>query len=329
MRVFVYESITGGGLACEPMPASLAREGGLMLQALAHDLREISGIDLVMTRDCRLPAPDPEAELLWVGDKTDCEAAFRKALQSADAAWPIAPETNGELEALSDSITHAGVKLLACPAPAIKLCASKLRTAERLTGCGVSVVSTMALRHGPEAMADRWVVKPDDGVGCLGARILDGDQLAAMRAGVPAKSRLVVQPYIAGTPASLSLLCASGEARLLSVNLQQIVEENGEFRLTGCAVNAISDIGGVYAKLGSRIAKAMPELWGYVGADIMVTPDGPLVLEINPRLTTSYTGLRLARGVNVARLVLDLANEGMLPEPRFPQDRSIEVRLDE
>jgi predicted ATP-grasp superfamily ATP-dependent carboligase len=46
-------------------------------------------------------------------------------------------------------------------------------------------------------------------------------------------------------------------------------------------------------------------LWGYVGVDLVLADAGPIVLEINPRLTTSYCGLRDALGINPAALVLD------------------------
>jgi hypothetical protein len=71
-------------------------------------------------------------------------------------------------------------------------------------------------------------------------------------------------------------------------------------------VNAVPDVGGQLAALGGRIAAAIPDLWGYVGVDLVATASGPVVLEVNPRLTTSYCGLRLALQVNAAELVLGL-----------------------
>ena len=55
---------------------------------------------------------------------------------------------------------------------------------------------------------------------------------------------------------------------------------------------------------------AIPGLWGYVGVDLMLAKEGPVVLEINPRLTTSYCGLRRALGINTAAMVLDLLRTG-------------------
>jgi predicted ATP-grasp superfamily ATP-dependent carboligase len=62
------------------------------------------------------------------------------------------------------------------------------------------------------------------------------------------------------------------------------------------------------------VASAVPELWGYAGVDLLRTPTGLRVMEINPRLTTSYAGLSRSLGVNVARMTLDLLETGALPD---------------
>jgi predicted ATP-grasp superfamily ATP-dependent carboligase len=84
----------------------------------------------------------------------------------------------------------------------------------------------------------------------------------------------------------------------------QVVD--GRLALTGLQVNAWPDTEGRLTGLAARIADAVPSLWGYVGVDLVLTADGPVVLEINPRLTTSYAGIRRALQVNVAAMVLGL-----------------------
>ena len=53
-----------------------------------------------------------------------------------------------------------------------------------------------------------------------------------------------------------------------------------------------------------RIVQAIPGLFGYFGVDLAMTATGPVVIEVNPRLTTSYVGLAAALGVNVAERVI-------------------------
>ena len=66
MRIFVCEYVTGGGLCGQPLPASLSREGDMMLTALVKDLAALDGVEIVTTRDKRLPALRAPAEVLTV-----------------------------------------------------------------------------------------------------------------------------------------------------------------------------------------------------------------------------------------------------------------------
>jgi predicted ATP-grasp superfamily ATP-dependent carboligase len=56
----------------------------------------------------------------------------------------------------------------------------------------------------------------------------------------------------------------------------------------------------------------LPGLRGYVGVDVVLTRSEAVVIEVNPRLTTSYLGVRSAIEENVAALAL-AACAGKLP----------------
>ena len=58
----------------------------------------------------------------------------------------------------------------------------------------------------------------------------------------------------------------------------------------------------------------MPGLCGYVGVDVVLTKSEPVVIEVNPRLTTAYLGVRSVIAENVAAMAI-AACEGALPEP--------------
>jgi predicted ATP-grasp superfamily ATP-dependent carboligase len=73
----------------------------------------------------------------------------------------------------------------------------------------------------------------------------------------------------------------------------------------GCEVNYALDKAPFQA-IVDQIAKAFPDLWGYTGIDLIKQDEQLLVVEINPRLTSSYIGISDALGINVAELVLQL-----------------------
>ena len=70
-----------------------------------------------------------------------------------------------------------------------------------------------------------------------------------------------------------------------------------------------------------RACEAIPGLCGYVGVDLVLTKSEAVVIEVNPRLTTAYLGVRSALAENVAAMAI-AACAGRLPEPS-PARRSV------
>jgi len=321
VRVFVYEHITGGGMAGLPLPFGLLREGELMLRTLLNDLGGCPGIELLTSRDERLPAITG-IESLVVRSQDELGALFARGAAAADAVWPTAPETGGALERLATEVERRGRILLGCRPAAVHIAASKRRTAEVLASAGIPVVPTVAADAMAQSRPGRWVTKPDDGAGSEDT-LVAADWPTALERLRAEPGRLVVQPWLDGEPLSLSMLCAEGQALLLSCNRQRLRISDGSVALAGLEVNVQVERADALATLAGRIAKAIPGLWGYVGVDFVMTDHGPVVLEINPRLTTSYCALGRALGVSVAAMVLDLLEPGAPARWRRPADGSI------
>jgi predicted ATP-grasp superfamily ATP-dependent carboligase len=324
--------VTGGGLAGAPLPTALCRDGDIMLRALVDDLAEVPGVEVVTTRDARLPDPGLRARVRRIAASVPCFSAgppsrrdhtpaWLPFCDSVDAVWPIAPETGGVLAHHTVAVLASGRRLLASRPDAIEIAASKRRTSECLARAGVNVVPTVPLAEfvcgALPRSADGWVVKPDDGAGCEDTSWLqDANAVRDMARNIDDAGRYVVQPCLSGTPASLSLLCRDGAATLLTCNAQQVPRERGVFRFHGVVVGALEPERERYAPVVAAVAAALPGLWGYAGVDLVDTPRGPVVLEVNPRLTTSYAGLRTALGCNPASLVLALLDDARnLPTP--------------
>lgn len=319
MKIFVYEAVTGGAMVRQDPPAALVYEADLMVQALLADLGELAGISLITTRDERLPVVEG-IETVVVDRMHDPLAAFDRCLALADAAWVIAPETGGELERLSRRVLDGGRLLLGSHPDAVAIASSKRATVETLTATGVPVVPTFTAADELPQLPGRWVVKPDDGAGSEDT-VRVADAAAAhelLRAGA---GRLVAQPWIDGESLSLSLLCHQGLALLASVNRQETrFAEGGRLSLAGITVNAVTDADGHFTALADQVAAAMPGLHGWCGVDLIRGAGAITVLEVNPRLTTSYAGLHAALNLNPAGLMLDLLRLGQLPVLELPAE---------
>lgn len=317
MRIFVYEHITGGGLMHAALPESLAREGDLMLRALVHDLMDISGTEVIVARDARLaPLPAP-AITLRPGVHETAFDLLRRGCAHGDAVWPIAPESGGMLEQVSRAALESGRILLGSRPPAIGIASSKLASFRCLAAAGVKTVYTCRAPDDLPTGDGLIVVKPDDGAGCMDTRLLRRDALPAWWQH-HSHAGYVLQPYVPGDAQSLSLLCRNGRAQLLTCNRQRVAIEDGRFSFNGVSVNEVRAGLTPHAELAERVAAAIPGLWGYVGIDVIFGSDGPVVVDVNPRLTTAYAGLRRALHCNPALLVLRLLERDLTAElPSF------------
>lgn len=328
MNIFAYEHITGGGMLGGPLPASLALEGRMMRDALVRDLVRLQGVQVMTLYDHRVAPPIAATQSEIVRDATRWRTAMQALIESCDAVWPIAPETGGALERLSRSILDAGQRHIGTDPETIRIAASKRETHRLLVQHGIASVPTFRPDEPHPAQGGPWVAKPDDGCGCRHTRLFtQADHAQRWIASRPDAARFVLQPYVGGEPLSLCALAREGIGWLLCVNRQRVQVRDGVFSYTGTQVNALADTDGMFAALVARVARAMPGLAGYFGIDVILSEDGPRVVDVNPRLTTSWVGLRAALGLNPARLVLDLLSDAGTFEMPVRGSTSIDVEL--
>lgn len=325
MRIFVFEYVTGGGCPDESMVANLAVEGDLMLGAVVRDMVDVEGVEVLVCRDRRLKSPQVPVEVFWVDG--DWRLAWSWCLASADAVLPIAPETEGVLESLCRDVEMAGKLLLNSSADAVTLAADKQLTLDRLGRRGIPVVPSWRADSLPPFNDSTLVVKPNRGVGCRDIHLVKGErELRDFLMRQRELSRWLVQHYVEGQSASLSLLVGNGCVCLLGCNLQRVAQVDDGFALLGCVVNGLTQSRDELHRLAEDICRTIPGLWGYVGVDFIMTKTGPVVLEVNPRLTTCYAGLTRSTGWNIAELLIRLVHE---PKPlSLPQLHGESVHVD-
>jgi len=322
VRILVHEFASGGGLAGRPVPASLGREGAAMRAALVADLAAIRRHRIVTTADLRFPlAAPPGVEVVTLPPGS--AARLDALIASADAVWLVAPEADGCLERLAARAERNGKALLGPGASAIRRASDKAGLPRLLARHGVAHPTTRVLRRGTEwgrvarELGYPLVVKPARGAGCGGVCLArDGDELRhavdlARRA--DGRGPLLLQRYVAGAAASVSLLADGRRAVPLAVNAQE-VRASRPFAYRGGRTPLDHPLAGQAVEAALRACRALPGLRGYVGVDLVLTPSEAVVIEVNPRLTTAYLGVRSALDENVAALAL-AACAGTLPEP--------------
>jgi predicted ATP-grasp superfamily ATP-dependent carboligase len=321
-KIFVYEYLTGGGI--DPANAAAASiadlgalivEGRMMRDALVSDLRELDGVD-VSFASSRFEIVDPALDHCSAAHGESMMAFVARVAREHDYAWIIAPECDGLLLQLYDAVGAA--RWLGCSKESIRVASSKSATAACLVAHGIATTPAIEPIRADEQSGDRWVVKPDDGAGGLDTFVFDNfaDACAEYEARAAAARNPVLQAWIDGEPLSLSLICHGEGVDLISINRQQISLSAGAAQghqphiveFDGVTVNQIDPAdnqGRMLGLLAQRVAQALPGLRGFVGIDVVWHPSrGPVVIEVNPRLTVAYAGLSAALGGNLARTLL-------------------------
>jgi predicted ATP-grasp superfamily ATP-dependent carboligase len=329
MRLFAWEYVTAGGWRECGATRSLIAEGAAMLRTLVRDLALLPGVETIVAHDPAVGLGDPSATLEVV-DPGNVWPSWHRIARDADIVWPIAPETAGLLERAAVLGRDAGRPVLASDIDTLATTRSKRATARRLTECHLPAVVCEPLDGSAPPSAHGWVIKPDDGAGSTDTYFAaDREALMGWRRRLAGRD-FVVQPFVPGPPLSLSMLAQDGQAWLLACNTQRMRRESGAFTYTGGTVGGAEARRPVLEPIAAGVAAALPGLWGYIGVDLIDGPEGPTVLEINPRLTTSYVGLAESLAANPAALVLALRTTKLsdLIRPLRPRPVEVEVRYD-
>jgi tyramine---L-glutamate ligase len=306
-RIFVFEYLTGGGLFLDGVvPASchsLVTEGSAMRNALVEDLLA-AGRTVTILSDERLveTLPDWKSQpmQLSVGSIASFHTSFAAALDACDNAWIIAPEIGGAHLDLTIR-AEARCSLLSPNSTIVRLASDKQETAEFLRHAGIPTPSDTK-------STGQYILKPNDGAGSLDIRLISvhkSDEWAEL----PIDDTLRIEQYIDGQAFSVSVL-GSSSGFLVLEPCRQKLSGDGLFVYEGGQIPVEStDVRAILLETARRVSQAIPPWHGFLGMDVVIGAVGPVLIEINPRLTTSYVGLRSWYDQNLAKIVLDSKHE--------------------
>lgn len=313
MRILVYEFATGGGLLEQaenwPELASLLAEGRAMVSALAGDFAKLGDAQATCLRERRLrPWQPPGCRVADVADAGQERQQLERLAAESDWTVVIAPEISGILADRCRRVLAAGGRLLGPGLATIALAADKHATAQHLEQSGVRVPEGIALESAaalPESFRYPAVWKPRDGAGSQGiCSVADAGWKGSRETRRPGR----LEAFCAGLAASVSFLCGPGGCLALPP-CRQVLSGDGRFRYLGGSCPLPPPLADRAVSLAQRAVAAMPEPLGWLGVDLVLAekPEDDTVIEINPRMTTSYVGLRAVARQNLAAAMVSQA----------------------
>lgn len=315
-RICLYEYFTSGGLwgagrhADISQSANLLAEGRAMASALAADLAAIDDTDIICLRDARLSDwRPPGCRTVDVGDEhRDLELLAGLAANS-DWTIVIAPEIGGALSERCRRVVAGGGRLLGPSPSLVALASDKQRTALHLAAAGVPVprgVEHLAGQPWPPDFYYPAVWKPLDGAGSELVELVSGPK---SQTAAPTGRLGRLEAFQHGLPASVSFLCGPS-GRVALPPCSQRLTSDGHFRYLGGTTPLPALLAARAKCLAERAMVALEGAFGYLGIDLVLgdcdNGADDCVLEINPRLTTSYIGLRAACEHNLAHAMLHI-----------------------
>lgn len=309
MRIFVGEYVCGGGMAqqsIENIPSSLRLEGAAMLRAIVTDLADIA--ETVVPVDPRFASLIVNAsETVDIDLEQPLWSQWVSAAQACDAALIVAPESDGVLAKAVATLRAGGVDVIAGSGDFLRVASDKLLTAKTFSAAGVAQPPYMALseqryRQDLEQFS-RFVVKPRDGCGTQEIQTFDSFDDARAEL----EENLILQAWMPGRPISVALVASATQQTFLPAVSQQLGDQTCAY--AGGQGPLDDDAQRRATALASRAVSAMPPtVRGFIGLDLLLAdrPSEDCVIEINPRLTTSYVGLRRMIHGNLAARLFDL-----------------------
>lgn len=282
MKVFVYEHVTANGIGRDPASPwhSLYIEGNAMLAAVRDDFAAVPGVEVLL----------------------GSAGEFDVLATTANWSFVIAPESDGILAELYRRVQQLGGRWLGCSAPAIVLATDKIALFQHWQSLKLPTPETVRFPKRPSRYPA--VMKRRDGCGS------DGTRLIRTEWDWPAETDgWIAQPFIAGQPASVAFLIGTNQTIALPPTFQSI-SDDGQFQYRGGSLPIPADLEARAEALARRGIESLPGLFGFVGVDLILGDAKEWLLEINPRLTTSYVGLRALAKSNLVECLLKLAGGG-------------------
>jgi predicted ATP-grasp superfamily ATP-dependent carboligase len=247
---------------------------------------------------------------------------FKALIKDCQYIFIIAPEFSNILYNFTKIAEDMGKTLLSMNSAPILLGSSKFRTYKFFKSSGVLTPMTFYIknldnkfnvegaRKSYHLLQSPAILKPDDSVGAESIYLIKNrgefEKFANEEIQYLDGNRdYILQKYVRGTDLSASIIKQGNRVIILSINSQKIK----------LVKNKIKYLGGMTPSEHSEQIKRelikvtenlnLSKFKGCFGIDFIRTPEGKIYLiEINPRLTTSYIGIRSVAKANPMLLLV-------------------------
>ncbi len=357
-KIFIFEFVSGGGYNKVDIPSSLISEGYAMLRTTIGDFKKL-GFQIITLLDIRIEFLSQylKADKIELVKKIDDYIKiYTDCIKESSYCFIIAPEFSNILYNLTKIAKDNKKTVLSVDLEGICLGTSKLITYNFFLENKVNTPQTYAIPFKKKFDLDfvlqkfttlrrPIIIKPEDGVGSESifyfetkAQIIhffedSNEKLDLSR-------NYILQEYIDGEDLSASIInsVCSKKPETMNLIILSINAQNVKFK---DSVNDSIYLGGFtpvadYELLKNSLEKILKNMdlssfQGYFGIDFIKKADNSIhFIEINPRLTTSYIGIRNILEYNPLEVIFNRdkpsLNLNRLPHQGFSKFNQLELK---
>ena len=294
-----------------------------MLLAVLRDAAKVPGLEVVTIWSSHRERFPVEGVAFQLAHSPEEEIELLAELGAwADVTLLIAPEFDGILTHRALLVEGVGGRLCGPSPIAITTCTDKFDLAAILQAAGIPTIPTAHFSPAQDHSTDvtyPCVIKPRDGAGSQETYLVptaaEFDRLLPRWKQSSLLKHAIWQPYIAGRAVSVAVVVTPEQYRYQPLlTCEQTLSSDGRFGYQGGVIPArgVDAIAVHHAAVAA--CRQVPGLRGYVGVDLIIpdsNPAEPLVVEINPRVTTSYLGYSRLCNQNLIGTMLQADLEGV------------------
>ncbi len=301
--------------------------GRAMLRAFADDL-SAAGYPTTIMVDVREREPQfsAMARPIPIDDAARFWTVLQEEADRADLILLIAPEECGWLLRCHAALPGCEAKFLSPSGDFLQMACSKHATSEWLREQGVQRLEgqlfNAATSRWPPEVSVPAIIKPDDGAG--GTRKIIDDWNSARP---PTHGLWRIESLIEGTAVSMAAICGAGDPVWLEP-LQQVFQPPADGIYVGGEYPLPKPLQQRARQLAASGLSAMGPARGYVGLDLVLHKfdcQRDAIVDVNPRLTCSYLGLRQIYSTNLAEALVQ--NHGGEPVHLHLRQKPVSFRL--
>lgn len=302
LKILVFEAASAGLFKAD---LSILSEGLTMLSALTKDLIKAGCEASVVLNKSLSSCFNVKTKVFKV---ESLKLSFlRRLAEEHDFTYVIAPETSNML--LKTLKELDGFHLNSKP-EAVKQASNKKTLTTVLEKQNLKTPKVFAQENFND-LSFPLIVKPCLSAGCEGLKIVKN--LKELKKALKLfKNEVIIQEFVKGVPASVSLVSNGFKAESLALNRQFIRLDKPEYLGGFTPLNHKLKLQAL--KAAEKTVEAFKGLKGYIGVDLILSGKEVYITEVNPRLTVSYAGLSKASKVNLAKFILT-SSLGKITQP--------------